>query len=92
MSMPNLKTVDISLSCVQASVIELLLLTKQNPQRGCPKLLYLNMRSSEFVTLELLKKILLCLPKLPYLDHALLVEMLAKLTERERETNVDDVV
>ena len=84
-SMPNLKALDISRSNVQASAIELLLPTKGNPSSGCTKLAYLNLAKNSFVTVELLKKIILCLPKLRYLKHALLMKTLTELTEEEMD-------
>ena len=82
-NMPNLKTLDISESWVQASVIECLLPTKRNPKRGCPELVHLDLARSNFVTVELLKKIILRLPKLRYLKHALMMKTLTELTEKE---------
>ena len=90
-NMPNLKALDISLSTfleggVQASAIELLLPTKRNPRRGCPELVYLDLTENSFVTVGLLKKIILRLPKLRYLKHALLMKTLLELTEQEMDT------
>ena len=87
-NMPNLKMLDISLGRfqeggVQASAIDLLLPTRQNPLRGCPNLVHLDIRDNTFVTVELLKKIILRLPKLRYLKHALLMKTLVELTEKE---------
>ena len=87
-SMPNLKSLDISLdkfqeSGVQAGAIVRLLPSKQNPLRGCPELVHLNLGRHSFVTVELLKRILLRLPKLQFLKHALLVKTLTELTEKE---------
>ena len=82
-NMPNLKALDISESRVQASAIELLLPTKRNPLAGCPELVHLNLIFNSFVTVELLKKIILRLPKLQYLKHALLMKTLTELTEKE---------
>ena len=87
-NMPNLKALDISLSSdqaggVQASVIELLLPTKRNPLIGCPELVHLDLAYNSFVTVELLKKIILRLPMLRYLKHGLLMKTLTELTEKE---------
>ena len=87
-NMPNLKALDISLSSdqaggVQSSVIELLLPTKRNPLIGCPGLVHLDLAYNSFVTVELLKKIILRLPKLRYLKHGLLMKTLTELTEKE---------
>ena len=82
-NMPNLKALNLSESCDQTSAIELLLPTKRNPLRGCPELVHLDLTHNVYVTVELLKKILLRLPKLQYLKHALLMRTLTELTEKE---------
>ena len=87
-NMPHLKSLDISLNRfqaggVQAGAIECLLPAKQNPLRGCPELVHLNLARHSFVTVELLEKILLRLPKLQYLKHALLMRTLTGLIENE---------
>ena len=81
--MPNLKALDISQSAVQANAIELLLPTKGNFSKGCPELACLNIEDNRFVTVELLKKFILRLPKLRYLVNSLLFQALAELTEEE---------
>ena len=85
LNMPNLKELDMCESLVQPSALELLLPTKRNPQRGCPKLASLNLLESGYITVELLKKIVLRLPKLRCLKHELLVRSLAELTEEEMD-------
>ena len=84
-SMPYLKSLDIPQRAVPANAIELLLPTEGNPPRGCPQLVYLNLMDSLNFTVELLKKILLCLPKLRYLKDALLMKTLTELTEKEMD-------
>ena len=91
-NMPNLKKLNISLSRfqeggIQASAIERLLPTKRNPLRGCPDLVHLNLAYNSFVTVELLKKIILRLPKLQYLKHGLLMKTLTELTEKEMDVD-----
>ena len=91
-NMPNLKMLDISLGMfreggVQASAIELLLPTRHNPLRGCPELVHLNLAHHPLVTVELLKKIILRLPKLQYLKHALLMRTLTEITEKEMDVD-----
>ena len=81
--MPNLKALDISQSAVQANAIELLLPTKGNFSKGCPELACLNIEDNRFVTVELLKKFILRLPKLRYLVNSLLFQALAELKEEE---------
>ena len=54
------------------------------PQRGCKNLIHLNMKNSKYVTVELLRTILVCLPNLEVLNNALMIEALvdsAKNTE-----------
>ena len=91
-NMPNLNTLDISVSTfqeggVQASAIEFLLPTKHNPLRGCPELVHLDLSDNAYVTVELLKKIILRLPKLRYLKHDLLMKTLTELTEKEMDVD-----
>ena len=91
-NMPNLKTLDISLGGfeeggVQTSAIELLLPTRRNPLRGCPELVHLDLSDNAYVTVELLKKIILRLPKLRYLKHGLLMKTLTELTEKEMDVD-----
>ena len=85
LNMPNLKSLNISQSNVKTNAIECLLPTKENPSRGCPELVYLNLRKSKFVTVGLLKKIVLRLPKLQCLKSALLMKTLAELTEKKMD-------
>ena len=81
LNMPNLKALDISQSNVKANAIECLLPTKEKPSSGCPDLIYFSLKKSKFVTVGLLKKIILRLPKLQYLKNVLLMKTLAELTE-----------
>ena len=87
LNMPSLKALDISQSNVKANAIECLLPTKEKPSSGCPDLIYLNLKKSKFVTVGLLKKIILRLPKLQYLKNALLMKTLAELTEKKMDVD-----
>ena len=87
LNLPNLRALNISESCVQASAIELPLPTIRNPLRGCPELVVLNLKYNSLVTVKLLKKIILQLPKLQYLKHALLMKTLSELTEKEMDVD-----
>ena len=85
LNLPNLRALNISESCVQASAIELPLPTIRNPLRGCSELVVLNLKYNSLVTVKLLKKIILRLPKLQYLKHTLLMKTLSGLTEKEMD-------
>ena len=79
----HLKYLDISGSDVDPKAIEHLLPTDDNPLGGCPELVDLDLWGVENVDVELLKKIILALPKLRFLTHELLVNALGDLTEEE---------
>ena len=81
--MPHLKYLDITNCTVEAHTIAYLLPTKDNALGGCPQLVYLDLSLVDNVDVKLLKKILLALPKLKYLNHKLLVNALGDLTEEE---------
>ena len=55
-NMPNLESLDISQSAIKPSSIERLVPTKLYPQRGCQKLIHLNMKNCKYVKVELLKQ------------------------------------
>ena len=80
-NMPNLASLDISQSSIKPSSIERLLPTKLYPQRGCQKLIHLNMKNCKYVTVELLRTILVCLPNLEVLNNALMIEALVDLAK-----------
>ena len=79
----QLKYLDISKSEVDPKAIEILLPTDDNALGGCPELVYLDLCSIQNVDVELLKKIILALPKLRFLKHELLINALGNLTEEE---------
>ena len=59
----QLKYLDISDSDVDPKAIEYLLPTQDNALGGCPELVHLDLMGVEDVDVELLKKIILALPK-----------------------------
>ena len=77
----HMKYLDISDSEVDAKAIEYLLPSDDNALGGCPELVHLDLCSVQNVDVELLKRILLALPKLRFLKHELLVNALGDLTE-----------
>ena len=79
----QLKYLDLSYSIVDAKAIEYLLPTEDNALGGCPDLVHLDLLLVLAVDVELLKKIILALPKLRSLTHELLVHALGNLTEEE---------
>ena len=79
----HLKYLDISDSDVDPKAIEYLLPSDDNALGGCPELVHLDLCSVQNVDVELLKRILLALPKLRSLKHELLVNALGTLTEEE---------
>ena len=79
----DLKYLDISNSEVDPKAVEYLLPTNDNTLGGCPELVYLDLWDVENVDEELVKKIILALPKLRSLKHELLINALGKLTEEE---------
>ena len=82
-NMHHLKSLDISWCSAEPKSIEHLLPTEDNALGGCPELEDLDLWGVRNVDVELLKKILLALPKLRILRHRLLVDALRDLTEEE---------
>ena len=82
-NMHHLKYLDISYCTFESKAIEYLLPTEDNTLGGCPELAYLDLWGVKDVGVELLKKIILALPKLKFLKHGLLVHALSYLTEEE---------
>ena len=79
----HLKYLDISDSDVDPKAIEYILPTEGNALGGCPELVHLDLMDVEDVDVELVKKIILVLPKLRFLEHGLMVNALGNLTEEE---------
>ena len=81
--MHRLKLLNISYCSVAPKAIEYLLPTEDNDLGGCPELIHLDLWHIKKVNVELLKKIILALPKLQVLKHELVVDALVNLTEQE---------
>ena len=82
-NMHHLKSLYMTDCEVEPKAIEYLLPTEDNTLGGCPKLVDLSLWGVRNVDEDLLKKIILALPKLRFLKHELLVNALGKLTEEE---------
>ena len=82
-NMRHLKSLNIAWWKVDPKSIEYLLPTEDNVPGGCSELVELDLWYIKNVHLELLKKIILALPKLRFLRHELLVVALENLTEEE---------
>ena len=81
--MPQLQQLDISNCKVSLGAIRYLLPTKDDPGRGCPELEAISLWEIKNIDVEFLKKIILGLPKLRYISHLLMVNVLAELTDEE---------
>ena len=94
-NMHHLKSLNIFRWKVTPKAIEHLLPTEDNTLGGCPELVDLNLRGIKSVGVDLLKKIIVTLPRLRYLGHKLLLGALENLTEEEmgletaRHLNID---
>ena len=86
-NMPKLQELNIAHCSGSLSAIQCLLPTAENPQSGCPDLQILNLLHVPGVTVELLKKIIICLPKLRYLKNRLMVKALLEITDEELGMN-----
>ena len=86
-SMPRLQKLNIAGCCVSLSALECLLPTEDNPRRGCPDLQILNLNCVPDITVEFLKKIIICLPKLQCLRNGLMIAALAEVTDEELGIN-----
>ena len=82
-NMPHLKCLDISYCKVDPESIEYLLPTEDNALGGCPELVELDLRYIRSVDEDLLKKVILALPKLTCLQHELLIIALGQLMDNE---------
>ena len=85
--MPHLKCLDISYCTIEPKSIEYLLPTEDNILGGCPELIELHLMGIVNLSVQLLKKIILALPRLRSLKHKLLVDALGDLTEEEMGEN-----
>ena len=86
-NMRHLKYLDLSYNDVKPKAIEHLLPTEDNALGGCPELVDLHLWGRRTLDVEVLKKIILALPKLRTLRHELLVNSLGELTETDMGAN-----
>ena len=84
--MPQLKTLDIADAKVSPSAISYLLPTEGPPRRGCPELKAINLLRIKGIDVMFLKKFIMGFPKLQFVDHLLMVSVLAELTDEEAQT------
>ena len=77
--MRKLKTLDISDNTAELSALACLVPQEDNLQRGCPELEFLNLWGMPCLDLELLKKIILCLPKLRCVKYELFIDEFIEL-------------
>ena len=82
-SMPHLQKLNIENCSVSLSALECLLPTEDNPRRGCPDLQILNLNRVRGMTVDFLKKAIICLPKLQCLQNRLMARVLEELTDEE---------
>ena len=85
-SMPQLNTLEIADAKVSPSAISYLIPTEGPPQRGCPELKAINLLRIKGVDVMFLKKLIMGLPKLQFVSHVLMVNVLAELTDEEAQT------
>ena len=86
-NMHHLKYLDISNCTTEPKAIEYLLPTENNSVGGCPELVSLFLFNVKSIDVNLLKKIILALPKLESLAHELFVNALVDLTEEEMDVD-----
>ena len=84
-NMHHLKSLNISYCTVEPKAIGHLLPTEDNALGGCPELVDLNLWGILNVDVQLLKKIILALPKLRSLRHEIVAAALGDLTEKEMD-------
>ena len=82
-SMPHLHWLDITEANVSASAIRYLLPTEGPPRRGCPELMVIGFFEVKCIDEDILKDFIMGLPKLEYVIHLLMTNVLAKLTNEE---------
>ena len=91
-SMPQLKTLDIADAKVSQSAISYLLPTERPPRRGCPELKAISLLRIKGIDVMFLKKFIMGLPKLQFVDHMLMVNVLAELTDEEAQTGSNSLI
>ena len=81
--MPHLQWLDIAHTKASLSAIRCLLPTEDEPGRGCPELILISLWGIKHINVEFLKGIIIGLPKLICLEHLLMINVLAELTDGE---------
>ena len=81
--MPQLEWLDIAKANVTLSAIRYLLPTDGLPRRGCPDLKLIGLYGIKCIDVDILKDLIMGLPKLDSLIHVLMTNVLAELTEEE---------
>ena len=87
-SMPHLEFLDITGANVLSSAIRYLLPTEGPPRRGCPELRSIDMSSVKCINVGMLKDLIIGLPKLEVLEHLLMANVLAEITDKEAGSGV----
>ena len=85
-SLPQLKTLDIADAKVSPRAISYMLPTEGSPRRSFPELKAISLVRIKCIDVMFLKKFIICLPKLQFVGHALMVSVLAELTDEEAQT------
>ena len=85
--MPQLKTLDIADAKVSTNAISYLLPTEGPPRQGCPDLKAINLLRIKGIDVMFLKKLIMGLPKLQFVGHLLMINVLAELTDQEAQTS-----
>ena len=81
--MPQLVLLDISGCKVSLSAIRYLLPTNDDHGQGCPELEVISLWGVKNIDVEFLKGVIIGLPKLQFLVHLLMFNVLAELTDEE---------
>ena len=81
--MPHLEVLDITGANVSSRAIRHLLPTEGPLRRGCPELIAIDMSRIKCIDVDMLKDFILGLPKLKVLEHLLMTNVLAEITDKE---------
>ena len=81
--MPHLKILNITGANVSSSAIRYLLPTEGPPRRGCPELKVITMSRVKCIDVNMLKDFILGLSKLEVLEHLLMTNVFAEITDKE---------
>ena len=85
-SLPQLKTLDIADAKVSPRALSYMLPTEGSPRRSFPELKAISLVRIKCIDVMFLKKFIMGLPKLQFVGHALMVSVLAELTDEEAHT------